>query len=47
MASAHSNIHRLRPQLRLVVDNADCRLLPKGGSRPLTLDDSAPPAVGV
>jgi hypothetical protein len=31
MASAHANIHRLRPRLRLVIDNAD---------REISLDES-------
>ena len=47
MASAHSNIHRLRPRLRLVIDNADRKVLPEGGPRPTALDDSTPSPVGV
>ncbi len=26
MASSHSNIHRLRPRLRLVIDNVDSKI---------------------
>jgi hypothetical protein len=31
MAFAHSNIHRLRPQLRLVIDNSERKPSLKGG----------------
>jgi hypothetical protein len=33
MASAHANIHRLRPRLRLVIDNADRKASLDGSKR--------------
>jgi hypothetical protein len=47
MASAHSNIHRLRPRLRLVIDNADRKSLLEGREGRPSLDDSTPHPVGV
>jgi hypothetical protein len=47
MASAHSNIHRLRPRLRLVIDNADRRPSLEGREGRPGHDDPTPHPVGV
>jgi hypothetical protein len=46
MASAHSNIHRLPPRLRLVIDNAD-RKPSIEGTEARTHDDRTPHPAGV